>query len=58
MQVKYLINKISLDSVEVEMNLPSFEQFLGISGWKYKDSCIIKPKNLKMKLDLGKLMKV
>ncbi|CAK75254.1 unnamed protein product (macronuclear) [Paramecium tetraurelia] len=51
-------NLLDADSVEVEMNLPSFEQFLGISGWKYKDSCIIKPKNLKMKLDLGKLMKV
>ncbi|CAD8061056.1 unnamed protein product [Paramecium sonneborni] len=51
-------NLLNADSVEVEMNIPSFEQFLGISGWKYKDGCIIKPKSLKMKLDLGKLMKV
>ncbi|CAD8044814.1 unnamed protein product [Paramecium primaurelia] len=51
-------NLLNAESVGVEMNLPSFEQFLGISGWKYKDSCIIKPENLKMKLDLGKLMKI
>ena len=47
-----------VESFDVEMHIPSFEQLLGLSGWKYKDNCKIIPKKLKMKLDLGKLLKI
>lgn len=40
------------------MYIPSFEQLLGLSGWKYKDNFKLIPKKLKMKLDFGKLLKI
>ncbi|CAD8080873.1 unnamed protein product [Paramecium sonneborni] len=49
---------LNADSFDIEMHVPSFEQLLGLSGWKYKDNCKIIPKKLKMRLDLGKLIKI
>ncbi|CAD8184925.1 unnamed protein product [Paramecium pentaurelia] len=51
-------NLLNAESFYVEMHIPSFEQLLGLSGWKYQDNFKITPKKLKMKLDLGKLLKI
>ncbi|CAD8125312.1 unnamed protein product [Paramecium sonneborni] len=49
---------LKAEQITTNMDIPSFEQNCGLTQWKFKDQCKLEINQLKMSLDLGKLMKI